>query len=197
MTAAPVSARDSFWRSLQTLNLTRVVVAAVLLVYLSFSEQVPRAAARFTDAHLCFAYLALACLFALATPRYRHRFLLQLLTQVAVDLVAISLLYMANGGVRSGLAILYLLPLAGAAVLSPLTLALFLVSLVTLFLLLESTYQVLLGGDAPLMQSGLYGAALFTVVLVVSRMASRLIGQEALAARRRRRAPARRRSRPR
>ena len=48
------------------------------------------------------------------------------------------MLYVAAGGVRSGLAILYLFPLAGAAILAPLMLALFFAALVALFLLLES-----------------------------------------------------------
>ena len=63
--------------------------------------------------------------------------------------------------------ILYLFPLAGAAILAPLVLALFSASLVTLFLLGETTWQVLFqqGEQRPLMQAGLYGAAFFAIVL--------------------------------
>jgi two-component system sensor histidine kinase PilS (NtrC family) len=80
--------------------------------------------------------------------------------------------------------LLYLFPLAGAAILAPLVLALFSAALATLFLLAESTWQLFLrDGDPPLMQAGMTGAAFFAVVLVVSRLAARLIGQEELAAR--------------
>jgi two-component system sensor histidine kinase PilS (NtrC family) len=92
---------------------------------------------------ICIAYLGLAIVFALSGITYRwRRFLLQLGCQVAGRPGAISLLYLAAGGVRSGLAILYLFPLAGAAILAPLLLALFSASLATLFVLAESIWQI-------------------------------------------------------
>ena len=173
--------RETYWRSLQTLNATRVVIAIVLLLYVSFDSKGPR------DAHLyaetCMAYLVGAVLFGLLTIYWRRRFLYQLGAQLALDLIVISLLYTGAGGMRSGLAILYLFPLAGAAILAPLVMALFAASLVTLFLIGGSFWDTLLGGDAPLLQSGVYGAALFSVVLLLSRLAKKLIGQEELAAR--------------
>ena len=75
------------------------------------------------------------------TVYWRRRFLIQLGAQIALDIGVISLLYISAGGVRSGLAILYLFPLAGAAILAPLVLALFSASLVTLFLIGESAWQ--------------------------------------------------------
>src|SRR5450830_414338 len=147
-------ARDTFWRSLQTLNGTRVVIALVLLVYYSLDGAGLRTAGDLRHATVCGTYLALAVGFALAGAWYRRRFMVQLLAQVACDLAVISLLYAAGGGVRSGLAILYLFPLAGCAILAALLLA------------------------------GLFGAAFFAAVLVVNRMAARLIGQEELAVQR-------------
>ena len=177
--------RATFWHSLHTLNATRVVIALVLLLYLSFDGQGWRSFGQFVHGQLCIAYLLLACGFALLTLVTRRRFLLQLMAQIALDIVVISLLYLGAGGVRSGLAFLYLFPLAGAAILAPLLLALFCTALVSLFLLAESTWQVfMVTGERAVMQAGLYGAALFAAVLVVSRMASRLIGQEELAVQR-------------
>jgi two-component system sensor histidine kinase PilS (NtrC family) len=183
--ALSAESRETFWRSLQTLNATRVVIALVLLVYLSFDSSGLRASGSFIYAQACVAYLVLAIAFALMTVFLRKRFLLQLLSQIACDLGVISLLYVASGGARSGLAILYLFPLAGAAILAPLLLALFCASLVTLFLLGEGIYQTfILEGEKGVLQAGLYGAAFFATVLVVNRMAAKLIGQEDLANRR-------------
>ncbi len=183
--ALSAESRETFWRSLQTLNATRVVIALVLLVYLSFDSSGLRASASFIYAEACLAYLLLAIAFALMTVLLRRRFLLQLLSQIACDLAVISLLFVASGGGRSGLAILYLFPLAGAAILAPLMLALFSASLVTLFLLGEGIYQTfVLDGEKGVLQAGLYGAAFFATVLVVNRMAAKLIGQEDLANRR-------------
>jgi two-component system sensor histidine kinase PilS (NtrC family) len=183
--ALSVESRETFWRSLQTLNATRIVIAAVLLIYLSIDNRMPRPAGQFMYAETCIAYLILALMFGMLTVYWRRRFMLQLAGQIALDLCVISLLYVASGGARSGLGILYLFPLAGAAILAPLLLALFSASLATLFLIGESVYQALLhNGDTPLLQSGVYGASFFAVVLLVSRLAAKLIGQEELAARR-------------
>ncbi len=180
-----VESRETFWRSLQTLNATRIVIAVVLLLYLSFDNKGPRASGHYLYAQTCIAYLLAAILFGMLTVYWRRRFLYQLGVQIAFDLAVISLLYIGGGGLRSGLAILYLFPLAGAAILAPLTMALFSASLVTLFLIGESVWQAfVLDADTPMVQSGVYGAAFFAVVLLVSRLAAKLIGQEELAARR-------------
>jgi two-component system sensor histidine kinase PilS (NtrC family) len=182
--ALSAESRATFWRSLQTLNATRIVIALVLLVYLTFDARRGRVVGT-AYAEVCVAYVLAALLFAAASQYWRRRFLWQLCCQILVDLAAISLLYVAAGGMRSGLGLLYLFPLAGAAILAPLLLALFSASLATLFLLAESTWQIFISDqEPPLFQAGMLGAAFFAMVLVVSRLAARLIGQEELAARR-------------
>ena len=100
-------------------------------------------------AETCIAYVAAALLFAFAAQRWRRRFLWQLSLQVLVDIVAISLLYLAAGGMRSGLALQYLFPLAGAAILAPLVPALFSAALATLFVLAESAWQIVTPTELP------------------------------------------------
>ncbi|SFD18690.1 sensor histidine kinase [Massilia yuzhufengensis] len=178
-------ARATLWRSLQTFTITRIVIALVLLLYLGVSVTNGAARTDVVNTKACAFYLAAALLFAALGTWWRRRFAVQLGCQLAVDLAVISLLYLEAAGMRSGLAILYLFPLAGSAILAPLTLALFSASVATLFLLAESTWQVImLERQPPLMQAGLYGAAFFAVVLVLNRLAARLIKQEELAAQR-------------
>src|SRR5471030_1251437 len=160
------------------------VIAVVLLAYLSFDSHGLRGSGPFLYVEICGAYLALAIVFVLTAAYARRSFLLQLLTQIACDLTVISLLYLGAGGVRSGLAILYLFPLAGSAILAPLLPALACAAVVTLFMLAESTYQVFVGDGEMVLQSGLYCAAFFGAVLVVNRLAARRIGQEELAVQR-------------
>jgi two-component system sensor histidine kinase PilS (NtrC family) len=63
--------------------------------------------------------------------------------------------------------------------------ALFSAALATLFVLGESTWRIFVRfEDAPPMQAGMTGAAFFALVLVVNRLAARLIRQEELAAQR-------------
>jgi two-component system, NtrC family, sensor histidine kinase PilS len=176
--------RETFWRSLHAMNATRIVIAVVLLLYLVFDRQ-DYTTGYFLYAETCVFYLAISCVFAVLAVYVRKRFLVHVVIQIAVDIAVISTLYLTAGGARSGLVILYLFPLGGAAILAPLILSLFSASLVALFLLAETMYQVFMGDrSTPLTQAGLYGAVFFALVLVVSRLAAKLIGQEELAARR-------------
>lgn len=177
-------ARATLWRSLQTFTVTRIVIALVLLLYLGvdLGSGTLRTTPASTDT--CLFYVLAAALFALAARRQR-RFLIQLGVQIAVDLAVISVLYLAAGGLRSGLGILYLFPLAGAAILAPLALALCSAAVATLFLLGLNVWQLVVEGrDPPLMQAGLFSAAFFAGVLMVNRLAARLLKQEELAAQR-------------
>ncbi|MDM5176703.1 ATP-binding protein [Massilia sp. DJPM01] len=182
--ALSAESRETFWRSLQALTATRIVISLVLLAYLAFDHKDVASAGPHLYADTCIAYLVLAGAFVLASVYVRKHFLMQVVLQIAVDIGVISVLYMAAAASRGSLVILYLFPLAGAAILAPRLLALFSAALVTLFLLIDSLYQVFLGAAGmPLTQAGLYGAAFFAIVMVVSRLAARLIRQEELATR--------------
>ncbi|MBC7513520.1 MAG: PAS domain-containing protein [Herminiimonas sp.] len=178
--------RETFWRTLTTFSATRILIALVLLVYLSFNSRNP-----FGDVgqqaywETCIAYLGLALCFIVLAGKVRQRFLLQLTVQITCDIGVVSILYIIGGGGRSGLAILYLFPLAGSAILAPLVLAFFFVAVVTLVLLSESAYALLqMSNEASVSQAGLYGAAFFVAVFAINQLASRLIKQEELAAER-------------
>jgi two-component system sensor histidine kinase PilS (NtrC family) len=182
----PAGTRETFWKTLQTFCVTRVAIAFIVLTYVAFSAMREVGgggpAANWQGGIL---YLVASLLFALLSFYAQRRFMLQLLVQVALDIAAISFLYIVAGGVRSGLAILYLFPLAGCAILTPLIPALFFVSVVALILLGESAYEILHAiSDASMSRAGLYGAALFAAIFLINRLAAKLIRQEALAAQR-------------
>ena len=190
MTGSPASAtrlpRETFWRTLTTFTVTRGLIALLLLFYILFNN---RRAFDSSDQLIywetCIAYLLLSLAFIGLALFYRRQFLTQLTAQVVGDITVISILYIAAGGTKSGLSILYLFPLAGAAILAPLVLALFFVAAVTLILLVESGFALLESSiDASISQAGLYGAAFFVAVYAINRLAGRLINQEKLAAER-------------
>lgn len=173
----------SFWRTLQTFNATRIVVALVLLAYINANGKKGSGFSHFFHyPETCTVYLMCAIAFTLLAAYYRRHDKLQIMVQIVVDIGAISILYVGAGGAKSGLGVLYLFPLAGGAILAPLALALFFVSLTTLILLGESGYQILnANSDATTVQAGLSGAAFFFAVFVINRLANRLIRQEELA----------------
>jgi two-component system sensor histidine kinase PilS (NtrC family) len=184
--ALAIETRETFWRTLQTFSLTRIVIGFVLLIYLSFNTRHGiDAGDPFLDWETCTIYLALAVGFAVLTVYWQRHFIPQLLAQITVDVAAVSLLYIAAGGAKSGLAILYLFPLAGCAILTSLLLASFFAAVVTLILLAESGYRFLSSvGETSMSRAGLYGAAFFAVVFVLNRLAAKLIKQENLATQR-------------
>ncbi|MGI4849906.1 MAG: sensor histidine kinase [Janthinobacterium lividum] len=175
--------RDTYWRTLQTFNATRVAIALVLLAYLSINSRKGFwVIATLMYVETCAIYLALSIAFMIVTAFYRRHFLFQMSAHLVADVSIITVLYVAAGGSKSGLAILYLFPLAGSAILAPIVLALFFVSLVTLIMLFESGWRLLeSASESTISVAGLYGAAFFAAVYVINRLAARLIRQERLA----------------
>ncbi|HWW08275.1 sensor histidine kinase [Collimonas sp.] len=177
---------DTFWRTLQTFNVTRIVVAMVMLAYLSTqSKNEIWFSQLFTNPQTCSVYLLFAAVFTAITAYYHRYYMAQIVLPITVDMIAVSILYVGAGGAKGGLAILYLFPLAGAAILAPLLVALLFVSIATMVLLSESAYQILQStADVSTLQAGLYGGAFFFAVLVINRLADKLIKQEELATQR-------------
>lgn len=178
---------QTLWRSLKTLCITRVLIAAILLILLGLNNSkyiwsIDLDIYRY----VCLFYLVGALGFAALQMQLQkqsiHYFFWQLSTQVTFDVVMISVLYFFGGGINSSLVILYLFPLASCAILAPLIWALFLSSLVALYILLVSSIQFFgVGTEAAISNSGLYGAAFLAMVYAVNRLARRLINQEELA----------------
>ncbi|MEO8935830.1 MAG: ATP-binding protein [Burkholderiaceae bacterium] len=175
----------SFWTSLRYFCVTRLVIAAVLLgasLYggerISVGTQDPALFAR-----TAVTYAVLAATFGyLAATRQRH-FYLQLVAQLLIDVVGLTLLMSASGGTRSGLALLMLLPIAGSAILSPASLAIAFAALCSLATLAETIWRDI-HYDEPssnLVLAGLFGVASFAIAIVMNRLAARLIVQERIA----------------
>ncbi|MFZ6688005.1 sensor histidine kinase [Undibacterium sp. SXout11W] len=176
----------SFWRSLQTLNVSRIIVALCLLFLLNLrSLKDVWIYTHFFAQDICLVYLITSISFFLLKIVHKQHFVLQLLSQIALDILIISLLYLGSGGGKGGLSILFLFPLAGVAILTPLLWAFFFCAIVSLLLLIEGAYRSFELGDGNLIsQAGLFGASYFAVVYLVNRLASNLISQEKLATQR-------------
>lgn len=176
----------SLWRSLQTLNLSRVVMALLLFLYLSWFEIKSNDFLSLSVLQgLALLYGFSSIFFVLLKHRWPKRFLTQLSVQISFDLCMITLLFLSLNANKSSLLILYLFPLAGVAILGPLILALFFASAVSIFLLLETVYRSYVSDESiPISQAGLYGIAFFSVVWVFNRLAQNLVRQEELASRR-------------
>ncbi len=177
-------APDAFWKSLGLFNLSRMVLAGVLLAAILIYRDGRVFGA--TNPNLFYqtviVYFCLTLGFWWALRKLRTVFTAHLTVQAVTDIVVVVLLLHASGGIRSGLGILLLMPLAAAASVSRGRMSMFFAALATIALLVENTYWALQFGIgvADYLPVGLMAAACFVVALVTNRLAKRLVANEEL-----------------
>lgn len=185
---APADVPDAFWKSLGLFNLSRMVLAGVLLaaILLYRDGRVFGASNPGLFLQTVIVYFCLSLGFWWALKKVHTVFAAHLAVQAVTDIVVVALLLHASGGIRSGLGILLLMPLAAAALVSGGRMSLFFAALATFALLVENTYWALQyqTGLADYLPSGLMAAGGFAVALVTNRLARRLVANEELVRRR-------------
>ena len=176
---------DSFWTSLRYFNFYRIAVATlfltITLVYGDSLSLGSHALALFRYTSL--AYLAAAVLAHGVLRNLRDRFNVQLSLHAALDVVAITILMYASGGIRSGLGVMLVISLTGAAIVAPRRLSFLYAALAAIALLLEQGYWVL-AHDASatnFLQPGFLAIGCFATAGVTSWLAQRVAANEALA----------------
>jgi two-component system sensor histidine kinase PilS (NtrC family) len=176
---------DSFWTSLRYFNFYRIAVATLfLMITLVYGDALSlgsHALALFGYTSL--AYLAAAVLAHGVLRNLRDRFNVQLSVHAALDVVAITILMYASGGIRSGLGVMLVISLTGAAIVAPRRLSFLYAALAAIALLLEQGYWVL-AHDASatnFLQSALLAIGCFATAGVTSWLAQRVAANEALA----------------
>jgi two-component system sensor histidine kinase PilS (NtrC family) len=181
--------RAPVWRTVEYFALARVLIASALVLSVAafgmplLAEQ---SATALPPMAASIGYFVLAAALAVFALHLQHNYKLQVWTQIIFDLAAISTLIAVSGGVRGGVMVLYLLPVAGAAMLLSSLAAFFACSLAVLYLLFDTTLRVFSSeAQGPLLfQTGLYGAALFAITGLLGVLSSRLATQQNLAAKR-------------
>ena len=179
---------ESFWISLAYFNLYRVALATLFLTLSLVYDDALNLGSHWLALfrYSCAAYLAVAVLFQAVLRKVRRHFNMQLSVHVGVDLVAITLLMNASGGMRSGLGVILVISLIAAAIVAPQRLSYLYAALATISLLLEQTYWVL-SQDQPFnsyVQPGLLAMGCFAASGVTSWLAGRVAANERLAAQR-------------
>src|SRR5688572_5248080 len=176
---------ESYWTLLRYFNLYRVAMATlfftVTLVYGDALTLGAHALAVFR--YTALAYLAAAVALQVALRNRRDGYNVQLSLQMALDIVAITLLMYASGGIRSGLGVMLLISVTGAAIVAPRRLLYLYAALASIALLLEHGYWVLAhdSADANFLQPALLAIGCFATAGVTSWLAQRVAANEALA----------------
>jgi len=185
--AAATAVAPSYWASLRWLAASRVAIALVLFAFFPLHDT-GRLSGEIGDPGLyggaALVYLLLALLFLSTLDRFRERFQAMVFAQALTDIVALSTLMHAAGGLKSGLLVLLIVALAGASIVATRRMAAFFAAAATLFVLAQAGWQLLVpaGGDAAsLMLAGLVGIGCFATAMTVNWLATRLHEQERIA----------------
>ena len=169
--ARPASTAESFWISLGYFNLYRVALATLFFsLSLVYEDQLNLGSHSLPLFRVvCGLYLVAAIGLHALLRRVRDGFNVQLTVQVSLDVLAITLLMSASGGMSSGLGVMLLVSLIAAAIVAPRRLRWLYASLATIALLAQQLYWVL-SQDAPvssflppaLLAMGCFGASAMT-----------------------------------
>ena len=177
------------WQPLRLLTFYRLILASMLLVlYVGLEDNSTLGGtnpALYTL--VCIFYIVFSLVAGFTARLRRPDFDTQTIFQILVDIVTITLLLNASGGLASGLGILLIITVAAGSLLMPERMAFLFAAVATMAVLCEQLYSTLFAGlprDGGYTQAGLLGAALFVTAGLVYLMARRIHASEALARRR-------------
>jgi len=180
--AVPAST-DLAWRVLALINLFRLLVPLLLiLLYVTINPSPVGQAHPAMFVGWLTAYFLYAVTTIAAIKQRRPNIDLQTLLNVGVDVLTISLLTYASGGMNSGLAALLVLPIGVASFIVQQRLAFMFAAVAALAVLLQQVMTILAGrGDTgDLAAAGIVGAVMFIVTLGVGPLARSLRESEEL-----------------
>jgi two-component system sensor histidine kinase PilS (NtrC family) len=179
---------DLDWKQLLYLNYYRVSLSG-LFAALAFTGHMPAPlgeynAALFSTTSLAYALIAVCSLFTIKWRRPGFHF--QVYLQVMADIIAITLLTHASGGVSSGLGMLLVISIAGGSLIMAGRTSRLFAAIATLAMLAEQFYSWLEGTaiTTSYTHAGLLGASFFATAILAHVLARRLRESQALAERR-------------
>ncbi|MBK1691305.1 sensor histidine kinase [Ectothiorhodospira mobilis] len=178
---------EETWRALRLFSFYRLFVAGLLLALMLLGTGPDALGSSHPRLFLAAAalYVALSLAFGTGARLRRPGPELQIPLQGTADVLLITVLNHASGGVDSGLGMLAIPAVAGLGLLAPGRPALFFAALASLALLISQLRIGLTGpsDDAGLTQAGLLGAGLFATALLALVLSRRARESEALARR--------------
>lgn len=183
--ASTVGAPEELWRSINLFNLYRLILGCLLVFLVAvFGDSLSLGSSNLPlFFRTSLAYVALALISQLIVKLRRPRFGVQLALLVETDIVCVTLLSHASGGIQSNLGMLLLVSLAAAGLISRGRTTLFFAALASIAVLLQHSYGVLTQ-DAPVaqyLQTGLLSSAYFAVAWLAHTLAKYSIASEQLA----------------
>ena len=176
------------WRVLSVLNLFRILVASVLLglFYIIDRPRVLGGENGVLFLLVGFMYLIAGVASIYTLNRRAPPFTIQVIAQLLIDIVAITVLMHSSGGIQSGLGNLLLVSVGAMSLTVQGRIASMFAALAAIVVLVEQAMSQLQGltSQSDYTATGLLGATLFVIALATQPLARRIRESEALAAQR-------------
>lgn len=176
------------WGPLNFLNLYRVLISGLFVTFYFTGNPFPQLASH--DIYLFYGasggYLISALIFGMMIRLRSPDFHIQIYTQIISDIIFITLIVHASGGIQSGLATLIIISIAGGSIVIRGRHSLLFASIASLSILFEEYYNqlegVYLAGSS--LQAGILGVTFFTTAIITHFVARHIRESEALALKR-------------
>ncbi len=182
LSGSPVSVT---WNPLRLLNLYRLIVAGLFTLLYHIGQIPPPFGSYDTELFYWTAvtWLAAGLLFGLAVRTRVTPFYNQVFVQVFTDIIVVTILMHASGGIRSGLGMLLVISVASGSLLTAGRTAGVFGAAATIALLAEQLYALFwdTGVSVSFPQAGLLGTTLFATAALAHTLAQRIRESEALA----------------
>ena len=179
---------QALWRSIYLFNIYRLTVSVLFVILANTIGEIMSLGSSNPVLFLrtSFVYAALVLVSLIAVKLQRPNFNWQLAFQVGTDIVCVTLLSHASGGIQSSMGILLLISLVAAGLISRGRITLFFAAMATIAMLLQHSYAVLTAAAelAQYLQVGVLSVAYFAVAWLAHTLAQYAIASEDLAARR-------------
>jgi two-component system sensor histidine kinase PilS (NtrC family) len=178
---------EQVWRPFYYFNFYRITLAALFLTLHFFKEALPILGS--LDSHLylitSISYLFIGIISIAAIQKRWPSFNALVYSLVLVDILALTLLMHASGGMESGLGMLIVVAIAGNSLITAGRTASLFAAIAALTVLAEQTYSHLTGiFEVSFSQAGILGISLFATAILAHAISKRLRETEALAAQR-------------
>lgn len=178
-------AGDAIWRTLTTFSIYRIVVILVLAIaYWGFWRiQAQGMVSSLLSISILSGYFLMSVALLAAAKFRLSTASVHLTVQVATDVVGLTFLMDALGGVRSGIGLLLLISLAAAGIVSRGRMVYFHAAMAALAVLFEQSWQFLYAdaAAADFVPSGLLAGTFFVVALLGYSLAKYASGAERIA----------------
>ncbi len=173
------------WRPLQFLNLYRLALASLFVLLYHVKALSPPLGAADMELfyHTSLAYLGFSLVAMYPLSRRQPAFIVQLVSHILADIIFITVLMHASGGVVSGVGMLLVVSVANGSMIAGGRTPGFLAAMASIALLSEQTYTALTQTEANINYSlaGMLGITLFATAILAHVLAKRASESEALA----------------